>query len=102
MTETWGDDVQTAVAALRGLLSSRSTGDWSARAGDLTWTVADVVAHLADVCGFYAVHLALPSRQRLRFDVRLHPAATPLEQVDTVEALGTHLAQVVRAAPAGA
>jgi hypothetical protein len=44
------------------LLVSDTARDWSARAGELTWTVAEVAAHVADLCGFYAIHLALCSR----------------------------------------
>lgn len=95
-------DVRRAAATLRGLLTSNAAGDWPTRAGELTWSVTDVVAHLADVCGFYAIHLALRSPRRLRFDVLLHPTATVTDRVATVDALTMHLAQIIETAPADA
>jgi hypothetical protein len=81
------------------LLVSDTARDWSARAGELTWTVAEVAAHVADLCGFYAIHLALCSRSRLRFDVALHPTATVADKAATIDALANHLAQVIDCAP---
>jgi hypothetical protein len=83
-------------------LTSVDGQEWSARAGELTWSVAEVVAHLADVCGFYAVHLAVQSTSRLRFDVRLHSEASVPERLATVNALASHLAQIIDSAPADA
>jgi hypothetical protein len=84
------------------MLAANADGDWSARAGELTWTAAEVVAHLADVCGFYAVHLAVGSHRRLRFDVTLHPTASAPDRVATLDALAATLAQVIDSAPPNA
>jgi uncharacterized protein (TIGR03083 family) len=95
-------DVRRAAAALVVVLDRGDPEHWWAQAGDLDWTVADVLAHLADVCGFYAIHLALRSRRRLRFDVTLHAGAIPGDRVATVAALAEHLARTIAGAPADA
>jgi len=88
-----------AAAMFTGLLASAAGRDWSARAGELKWTVNDAAAHVADVCGFYAIHLALRSRSRLRFDVALHPTASLAHKAATIDGLAHHLAQVIDRAP---
>jgi hypothetical protein len=57
------------------------------------------VAHVADVCGFYAIHLALRRPSRLHFDVSLHSTASVADQTAAVDALAAHLAQVIDSAP---
>src|SRR5262245_46494595 len=98
MVDPSGDDVRRAATMFTGLLAAGTAPDWSARAGELTWTAAEVVAHVADVCGFYAIHLAVRSRHRLRFDVALHPTASASDRAAAVDALAAHLAQVIDAA----
>ncbi|MGH9110829.1 MAG: maleylpyruvate isomerase family mycothiol-dependent enzyme [Acidimicrobiales bacterium] len=91
--------MRRASGALVALLQHSDPEHWSAQAGELDWTIAEVLAHLADVCGFYAVHLAVRSPRRLRFDVTLHASANPADQVTTVAALAEHLARTIAAAP---
>jgi uncharacterized protein (TIGR03083 family) len=52
------EDVRNAAAACTGLLSGGAGRDWSVRAGALDMTVAEVVAHTAQVLHRYAVDLA--------------------------------------------
>jgi hypothetical protein len=94
-----GDGVRRAAAAVTAMLADNATRDWSVRAGALRWSVAEVVSHLMDVCGCYAVHLALASSRRLRFDLVPHPGVGVAEQVATLDALAEHLAQVIDRAP---
>lgn len=56
--ELGGADVRHAAASFAGLLVADAARDWSARAGELTWSVSEVAAHVADVCGFYAIRPA--------------------------------------------
>lgn len=102
MKEVDAADVRRAADALVALLDNSDPEQWSAPAGELDWTISDVLAHLADVCGFYAIHLALRSRRRLRFDVTLHASAPPGDRVATIAALAEHLAGTIVAAPADA
>jgi hypothetical protein len=97
--ELGGDDVRHAAASFAGLLVADAARDWSARAGGLMWSVSEVAAHVADVCGFYAVHLALRTPRRMRFDVALHPSASAADQANTIVGLAAHLAQVIDSAP---
>ncbi len=97
-----GDDVRAVATSVRCLLQAGGDEDWSVRAGELDWTVREVVAHLCDVAGFYGIHLALQSRRRLRFDTTLHPAATSSEALDTLQGLAEFLARTIDDAPPGA
>lgn len=93
------EDVRRAAAALTAMLAENAAQDWSVRAGELEWSVAEVTEHLVDVCGFYAVHLAVGSTRRLRFDLVPHADANAAERVAVLEALAEHLAQVIERAP---
>lgn len=97
--EPAGADVREAAAAFCALLVPNSAMDWSAPAGQLAWSVTEVVAHVADVCGFYAIHLGTHSRRRLRFDVTLHAGASVSDRVATITGLAEHLARVIAASP---
>jgi len=94
-----GDDVLLAATSLTTLLTRNAERDFSVRAGELTWTIAEVVAHVADGCGSYAIYLGSRSQHRLRFDVTLHPGVAVTDRVAVIGALTEHLAEVIRAAP---
>ena len=55
--------------------------------------------HACDAVGWYAAHLAVQARHRLRVDVRVHDDATNAEVLDVLEATAATLALVARAAP---
>jgi hypothetical protein len=92
-------DVRRAATALTTMLAENVDRDWSVRAGELEWSVAELAAHLMDVCGSYAIHLALCSTRRLRFDLVPHPDSRRADQIATLDALAEHLAQVIDRAP---
>lgn len=91
-----------AASAGRGALQPFIGQDWTVRAGDLTWSVRETVAHVIDAVGWYAAHLAVQSPRRLRFDVRVHDTATNAELLDVLDAATATLARVAAAAPPGA
>jgi uncharacterized protein (TIGR03083 family) len=102
MTAVRAPDARAVAAAAESLerqLRPAVDQDWSVQAGDLIWTVRDVVDHLADVCGFYSLHLGAQSPDRLRVDVRPHPAASNAERLAVAAAATRLLTATIRAAP---
>ena len=69
------------------------------RAGDLTWSVRQTVAHVCDAVGWYAAHLASQSTRGLRFDLRAHDDASNADLLDVLDAAAATLAAVADAAP---
>jgi hypothetical protein len=96
------DDVLEAAAVARNALEAFADQDWAIRAGDLTWDIRTTLMHTADAVGWYAAHLAVQSRGRLRFDFRTHDDAPNTELLEVLHAAAAMLAQVARAAPPGA
>jgi hypothetical protein len=96
------DDLIDATSCARGALEPFADGDWTIQAGDLAWDVRTTLTHTADAVGWYAVHLAVQSPGRLRFDFRAHDDASNAELLDVLDAAAATLAQVARAVPRGA
>ncbi|MGH9229683.1 MAG: hypothetical protein ACRD07_13340 [Acidimicrobiales bacterium] len=76
--------------------------DWSVPAGGLDWDVRSTLTHVCDALGWYAAHLAARSPSRQRVDLHVHEEATNREVLDVLDAAAAALADVARAAPAGA
>lgn len=100
--EVTADDLLEAASAARSALGPTTERDWTVPAGDLVWDVRTTLTHVADALGWYAAHLAVQSRGRLRFDFRIHDDASDAELLDVLGAAAATLAQVARAAPQGA
>jgi hypothetical protein len=75
---------------------------WTVPTGRLDWDVRTTVAHIADSLGFYCLHLAAESPQRLPFDLTCHRDATNKELIAVVEACVTALAIVAATSPRNA
>jgi hypothetical protein len=97
--ELTADDVLRSAFVTRHALEPLVPRDWSVRAGDLDWDVRRTVAHVCDAVGWYAAHLALQTRCRLRVDFHAHSDASNEELLEVVDAASAMLAAVVRAAP---
>ncbi|GAA1848314.1 hypothetical protein GCM10009836_30010 [Pseudonocardia ailaonensis] len=96
------DDVRTAAEACTGFLGGAVGRDWSARAGTLDMSVAEVVAHVAAALYWYAADLAGgpeggPEREALDLTVRAD--RPPEVLLATVGSAATVLAAVVDASP---
>jgi hypothetical protein len=68
--------------------------DWTVRAGDLDWDVRSTLTHVCDAVAWYAAHLAVQCRHRLRLDFRVHDDATKAEVLNILDAAAATLAQV--------
>ena len=106
------DDVLAAVAASVAALRPGAGGDWSAPAGDLTWTCWETVEHLADDLFCYAAQLGadgypgyLPFEAAPRYPggepntIRSDPAAGPDGLFTVLTATAALLAAMVRVTP---
>jgi hypothetical protein len=106
------DDVLAAVDASVAALRPGAGGDWSAPAGDLTWTCWETVEHLADDLFCYAAQLGadgyagyLPFEAAARYPggepntIRSDPAAGPDGLFTVLTAAAALLAAMVRVTP---
>lgn len=106
------DDVLAAVAGSVAALRPGAGGDWSAPAGDLTWTCWETVEHLADDLFCYAAQLGadgyphyLPFEATARYEggepntIRSDPAAGPDGLFTMLTATAALLAAMVRVSP---
>ena len=106
------DDVLAAVAASVAALRPVAGGDWSAPAGDVTWTCWETVEHLADDLFCYAAQLGadgysgyLPVEAAPRYagsepnTIRSDPAAGPEGLFAVLTATAALLAAMVRVTP---
>lgn len=92
-------DVDTAVAHMRRVLSPHTAEDWTVRAGPLEWTCWQTAAHVAHDLLAYAGQLAArPADAYLPFDLNVRPTASPAEVLQVVTACGGLLSSVVAAA----
>ncbi|WP_345378130.1 maleylpyruvate isomerase N-terminal domain-containing protein [Pseudonocardia yuanmonensis] len=91
------DEVRSAAAACTGLLGGALERDWSARAGTLDMTVAQVVAHVAQVLHFYAADLAGGPAEIDALELRVHADRPPATLVAAVRAAAFLLAATIEA-----
>jgi hypothetical protein len=91
-------DVLAAADSLERQLRPTVDADWSQQAWHLTWAVWEVVDHLADVCGYYAIHLGAGSPDRLLVDVRPYLHASNDQRLDVVIATSRLLAAIIDSA----
>lgn len=106
-------DVTAVVAAAVAALAPAARGDWTARAGDLTWDCWETVEHVADDLFYYAAQLGvgefrgyLPVRAEANYaggepnTIRVDPSDGTDGLFAVLTAMGALLASMVRTAPA--
>ena len=94
-----GDDVLTAAEACEELLEPALGEDWSAPVPELEFTVASVVAHMAQATLWYSVGL-WSGRERAAFEVKVLADMPPERLLTSLTAASRALAAGVDAAPA--
>ena len=80
------------------LLSGETDRDWNVQVPGLELTVAQVVAHVADTCLWYAIDLAAAGADLKIVEHKLNPAGTPAELVEAMRTYATIVAAVIDAA----
>jgi uncharacterized protein (TIGR03083 family) len=94
-----GADVALATRDCKDLLSSVVEWGWDVPVPELDWTVAQVVAHAAETCLWYAIDLAAGGKDLQSVEHRVKPDSPPHDLVDTLVAYATVVARVVDGAP---
>ena len=92
------EDVIAAAGLCREALSPALAADWSAPAGDLTWSCRRTLDHVPDALALYAGHLAARATRRLPSVRNGDPARSPEELLTVVGVSAAILADVARAA----
>jgi uncharacterized protein (TIGR03083 family) len=94
-----GSDVRSAAEVCCDFLAAAVREDWRAGVPDLEWSVAEVVAHVAEGCLWYAIDLAAAGKDLEPVEQRVQPTSRPDDLVATVRAHAEVAASVVDAAP---
>lgn len=95
MTRLNGGAVRRASALCAGVLRDRVDKAWDVPVPGLVLTVADVAAHVAQVCLWYAVDLASGPTETSVVDVSTAPEAPSAQLLGSVEAHASLLAAVI-------
>ncbi|HSO95366.1 MAG TPA: maleylpyruvate isomerase N-terminal domain-containing protein [Acidimicrobiia bacterium] len=94
------DDLAHAVEVSAATLDTASDGDWSRRAGTLSWDCWHTAAHLSDVLVSYAAQLAARASDGwVGFATEPDPGASPEVLTEVVDAAGNLLVAEVRCTP---
>jgi uncharacterized protein (TIGR03083 family) len=97
-----GSSVLASADECRALLGGAVDRDWSRQLPHLDWTVAQTVAHIAEVTLWYATDLAAGPWRLDTMELRVPPSTPPTELLATIASFATVLARVIDASPAGA
>jgi hypothetical protein len=96
-----GDLVCSATTEMERALGGSVNADWTATAGDVTWTCMDTGAHVADDLFSYSSQvLAQPGLGYLPIEARLEERATPETMLQCVAMCGQLLRLAVKDTPA--
>jgi len=93
------DDLIAVAADARAALEPALSADWSAPAGDLTWSRRRTLDHMVDTTLHYAAHVATRATGRLPFVRDGDPARSVPELLSGLTTSAAILAEVCRAAP---
>ena len=90
-----GAAVRDVLSECVALLSSATDRDWNVQVPGLELTVAQVVAHVADTCLWYAIDLAAAGADLKIVEHKVSPAGTPAELVEAMRTYATIVAAVI-------
>jgi len=90
-----GADVRAATSAFVDLLVPAVDRDWSVTIPDMEWTVATVVAHVAETCLWYAIDLSAGGRDLKSVEQRVKDDGDHAELLANLQAYGVVFARVL-------
>ncbi len=93
------EHIATAAEVCASYLRTVVDDDWSVGVPDLEMTVAEVVAHTAEGCLWYAIDLSAGGQDLQGVEHRVEPERPAAELVATVETYASIVETIVRAAP---
>ncbi len=94
-----GDDVRRAAAVCTEFLGAAADADWTVAVPDLDWSVAQVVAHAAEGCLWYAIDLAARGDDLQSVEHRVTTKGSNADLVGTLQAYARVVAAVIDASP---
>lgn len=97
-----GAQVRQVAQECASFLGGVAPADWTAPIPEMEMTVAEVVAHTADSCLWYAIDLSAGGKDLQLVEHRVKPDGDPQELLDTVTAYAAVAAAVIDAASPGA
>lgn len=83
-------------------LGDSTSADWGVAVPDLDLSVAEVVAHAAEGCLWYAIDLSAGGKDLNPVEHRVKTDCAPADLLDTLRAYANVVASVVEASPASA
>jgi hypothetical protein len=92
-------DLLRALAHCVTPLAELAERDWDVAVPGMAWTVRETVEHLVDTLGFYTLHLAAQTPERLRIDVRCHDGVANDVALDVLTAEARGLANLSELLP---
>ncbi|MCE9622654.1 MAG: maleylpyruvate isomerase N-terminal domain-containing protein [Actinomycetia bacterium] len=81
------------------LLASTTDRDWNTNVPGLDLTVAQVVAHIADTCLWYAIDLAAAGSDLKIVEHKVNPSGAPADLVEAMRTYATIVASVIDSTP---
>ena len=96
-----GSSVLGAASVCTSALAPHTTADWTAAVPDLEMTVAEVVAHAAEACLWYAIDLAAGGADLTTVEHRVKPEEEPELLLATMTAYAKVGAATIDATPSG-
>jgi uncharacterized protein (TIGR03083 family) len=101
MREIVPNDIERAAESVATALRLTVDADWSVRAGELEWDVAQTVVHLLGAPAKYALCLASRSTRFIALRVDRYHDATQEELVNSIAPVAAALATIAAATPKG-
>lgn len=92
-------DVLAAAAQCERCLAGAVDTDWGARIPDMEWSVAQTVAHAANVLLWYGFDLSTGGAEVDTLEVRVKPEGAPAQLIATLVAAARVVAGAIAASP---
>lgn len=90
-----GTSIDQALRSSAAFLHRTVDLDWDRPIPQMTWSVREVIAHVADTLLWYATDLAGGPHELSTMDLRVRPAEAPAALIETVGTFGRVLGHVV-------